>query len=93
MGRRVESSAPTAADLDAETARRRARQLELRLRMCAPEGSDLRATIVKSAEAAKELLPQERLAALLDLADDVRPMLPAAVVKYTLSPAFNEWRA
>lgn len=92
MPRKIpESTSP--ADVDAETARRRARQLEVRLRMCTPEGSDLWQTIVDRADVAKELPPTERLAALLDLADDVRPALPEGARMHTLPATVNRWRA
>lgn len=79
------------ADLDAATATRRSRQLELRLRCCVPHGGDLHRKIQKATDAAKELEPAERLTALLDLADELRPVLPAAVVEHTL-PSFEGWR-
>lgn len=75
-----------------EVARRRARQLELRLRLCLPQDSDLYRKTCKAADAAKGLGPAERLAALLDLADELRPALPEGVRRHTLPDTINRWR-
>jgi hypothetical protein len=91
MPRKIRTE-PEPADIDAETAMRRARQLALRLRMCAPRDSDLRATIDRRSAAAEDLEPAERLEALLTLADEVRPALPEAVQRHTLPESINDWR-
>jgi hypothetical protein len=79
------------AELDADVATQRARQVELRLRCCVPLEGDQWRKIRKACDAAKELEPADRLAALLDLADELRPVLPAAVVENNL-PSFEGWR-
>jgi hypothetical protein len=92
MARRVPQAPPAAESVDREVTARRARRLEMRLRVCVPQDGDLYRKIQKATDAAKELEPAERLAALLDLADELRPVLPAGVVKYTLPTWFNGWR-
>jgi hypothetical protein len=82
---------PPKPEVDAKSIGRRARAVELRLRMCAPEDSDLYRKIRKGCKEASGRDPAERLTALLDLADELRPLLPAAVVEHTL-PSFEGWR-
>lgn len=92
MGRRVEPDT-SPADIDRETADRRFRQLSLRLRMCVPLEGDLWGRIDRGTKRAGEVTePVARLEALLDLADDIRPLLPENVQRYTL-PEFRAWRS
>jgi hypothetical protein len=84
MPRRIPQESPPADLVDRETASKRASQLARRLRLSVPLESDQGRRIRKACEAAKELEPNDRLAALLDLADQLRPTLPEGVQQYTL---------
>lgn len=77
-------------DLDHEQAARRCRQIALRLRMCgvAAEGTPLRRRLDATMEIADA---HARLTAVIDLADEVRPALPAGVQLHALPP-FENWR-
>jgi len=92
MGRRVEAAEPI-MEADKAELDRRFQQLGLRLRLSAAEGSELRAEICRGCDAAEKLAtPHNRLDALLDLADRIRPRLPEGVQRWTLSEDFNRWR-
>jgi hypothetical protein len=77
--------------VDRETAVQRARQVEMRLRLAVPLEGDQWHRIRRACEEAKELEPADRLAALLDLAEGLRPALSPKVVEHTL-PSSGEWR-
>jgi hypothetical protein len=75
------------SDAEAERRRRRFRRLSLRLRMCFPQdGDDYKR--VKREIAALDGEPPD-LDGLLDLADRLRPLLPAAVRLHTLPPSLT----
>ncbi len=89
MARRIREE-PSEVELDQATATQRARQLELRLRCSVPLEGNLWHKIRRETEAAKRLEPAERLEALLDLADRLRPSLPEDVQRYTLPAGITE---
>lgn len=93
MPRKVRQE-PTAADVDRETTVRRVRQLSLRLRMCVPQvGDELRPRVQRRLQDIGQITdPDIRLARLLDLADEIRPLLPPDVAKCTLPASFEQWR-
>lgn len=82
MARRIPQAPTPSKEVDRERATQRARQLELRLRVAVPEDTDLYRKIRKATEDAKELEPADRLAALLDLADELRTL-----------PSTERWRS
>lgn len=87
MPRRVQKDDP--AEVNFARLLGRCRQLRTRLRM------------VGAGEEAKRWLSEAweipdlrvRLLALLDLAEDLRPRLPAAVAEHALPDYFESWRA
>lgn len=86
MGRRIGSGAQLApADVDREAAEQRFRQLSLRLRMCAPDGSDLQREIHRGLHRAEgQSDPLRKLADLQAFAAEIRPQLPPAVARHAL---------
>lgn len=89
MARR-KREAPPSPD-DAAVAERVARQLALRLRLAVMAEPELR-RLFEQATRNLPADPSARLIALLDLADEIRPQLPAGVVQHTLPETFNRWR-
>jgi hypothetical protein len=92
MPRRIEAP-ESQPEVDAETDARRFRQLARRLRLSVPLESEQYNQVKRSIETAEAIDgPAARLEALLDLADEIRPALSAAVRKHTLPESLNGWR-
>lgn len=91
MARRKKDETPAAAEVDAEVAIRRFRQLARRLRLSFElESEPYERVKRKIADAAAIDDPHARLERLLDIADELRPLLPDAGRQHTL-PAYD-WR-